>query len=249
MKAICDMNKEELSCLRLQDVPEFLDGESVLHILKTVGALWICDFDDRLPPYHALLKSEKHSAGFADLSILFKFGNMLDIFARQMAERIQDACVGRFDCIAGVPKGATLLAGKLSEIFGVSSFVMTKRNGCIICEENISPDSKVLIVDDVCTDATGFKETLRVLLEKERSLIPTLSFPVILNRGGLEFVYAQEESYEIIPVLDYHIPDWDPQLVACPLCGEGSVPIRPKESEENWKLFTQPPIAVLKRQG
>lgn len=222
------------------DVKKRFSEEELMHIARELGAFWQYDYvaaEKGRVGQHALLKSGRHSDGFFASKILLEHENILEIMARQIART--SSCLG-LSHIAGVPNGATELAQKTAGFLpGVEVVKLEKIDGFIRLLSDIPPGSAVLFVEDFCTRGTGFMEAVHevILRCKDAVVLPWLL--CIINRGGLSVIEMENlGKFLIFPIAEVRITDWEKE--ECPLCKMGSIPVKPKESQENWKGLLSP---------
>ncbi len=239
MSDILQMNDTELRGLNPRDVRQLLAPDEVIHIAKTLGAFWCYDYEAAKigkVGKHALLKSGQHSDGFFFSKILLEPENIRHIFARQMAALIMNLHVGTPQFIAGVPDGATALGQDIAQVLRTQNAAMLKINGEITLLTHITKDKSVLVVEDFCTWATGFREAVEEI--RLNASFPCNILPyslVIINRGGMKSFFCSGQKFTIVPIVEKRIQDWVPEK--CPLCALGSVPVKPKATDENWQAL------------
>lgn len=246
---ITDMDLQDLSKLQIRDIDigvwHRLSFEEFGHIARTLGALWVYNYEAAKRGdvgMHAELKSGLHSNMFFVSRILLEYESILQIMAAQVAMRIRwglsTIATGMPDYIVGVPNGATKLGEKIGKILGIPTIQMAKVEGRIVLETPIEAGKSVLLVEDFCTRGTGFIEAVQVVLRAQpyARIIPL--DPVMLNRGGLESIFIEGLGMvTIVSVVEWQAWDCDP-TVHCELCDMGSIPIEPKQTEETWRLLT-----------
>jgi orotate phosphoribosyltransferase len=138
--------------------------------------------------------------------------------------------------VAGIPDGATKLGEDLAEILGSKVAEMEKVDGKIRIVSQIGPGEKILLCEDFCTRGTGFREAVIDIVSKQPDVDFIFIEPVIINRGGLKCVEVPGVgSFYILASAENRVNDWKPS--ECPLCQMGSIPIKPKEVDENWRLI------------
>ncbi len=238
---IIGMTKSQLLELDPKSVHRSLTADEVLYIATTLGAFWQYDYDAAKQGrvgMHALLKSGLHSDGFFVSKIILEPVNIRRLIAYQVVTRLFEKSMARFDYVVGVPDGATKLGEMIGEILEVPMARMDKVDGRISFATEIMEGAMLLVAEDFCTRGTGFKEG--ILSVKRRC--PYTKFvpydPVIINRGGLKTISIDGVGdFEILPVVEHRIQDWDPDD-HCPLCEMGSEVIKPKVTDENWRLIT-----------
>lgn len=240
MNKILTMQKRELLLLTEMDMPQTISVEEMLHIGKTLGAFWAYDYEAAKRLYsgmHAILKSGLHSDGFFVSRILLEPENIRRLISQQMIKRLREANVPNPDYIAGIPNGATALGSNIAKILGIREACIEKVDGRITLKTNIPSKKTLLLVEDFCTRGTGFKETV-LQIKTEQPTVRILPYnPVIINRGGLrEIIFEGDSNFTILSVAELRIQNWEP--TECPLCFAGSKAIKPKATNENWRLLT-----------
>lgn len=186
---------------------------------------------------HAELKSLNHSDGFFISRILLKEPNIRAIMANQLVMRFNERELSKPDWIVGIPDGATKLGKDVANLMGVRYAEMKKEDGRIVMVSKVEPGESLLLVEDFCTKGTGFTEAVKDIAVKN----PAVKFIplelVIINRGGLnEIVVDGVGAFDIVAAANHRVNDWVP--VECPLCKMGSVAIKPKATDENWRDIT-----------
>lgn len=238
---IQNMELAELLKLKPGDIDRLLTPGEVIHIALTLGAFWRYDYgaarEGRFGK-HAILKSKLHSDGFFISRILLEPENIRLIIADQIVRNLRHSKVLLPDYVAGVPDGATKLGEDIARMLGSKDAVMKKSDGRISLVTEIEPSASVLLVEDFCTRGTGFKEAVNVVATSQpRAGIVPLD-PVILSRGGTKVIIVENVgTFAVLPVVEWRVQDWDP-VKGCPLCDMGSVPIKPKETDESWRDIT-----------
>jgi len=248
---ITEMDREQLLAFDPRDMVRALTTEEVLHIANVFGASWFYDYEaleaGRLG-MHAILNSEKHSDGFFVSRILLEPKNIRCLIVAQMVMLLKAVIIkeGRGKGpthVVGVPKGATVLGREIGRELGLEVLQMHKTDqGQLVVASPVGKTIRVLVAEDVCTTAKGFSTAVQAL----RSVQPEVRFfpydPVIINRGGLGSVSIEGVGeFTVIPVAKKRINDWEPG--ECPLCRQGSDPIKPKATDENWRLITTSQLA------
>jgi orotate phosphoribosyltransferase len=240
------MEKDQLlglhpdSLTRPDEPPRLLTEEEIVYIATTLGAFWAYNYEalrEGKPGFHAELKSGLHSDGFFYSKILLESWNMGVIMADQIALRFKQLAIAEPDWVAGIPKGATKLGEDVAQIMGVKNAEMQKETERIELVSFIGPGESLLLVEDFCTRGTGFTEAVQDILSKQPQVKILPYELVILNRGGLkEIVIEGVGSFQVVAVVEHRVNDWEPE--ECPLCKMGSKPIKPKATDENWRLIT-----------
>ena len=245
MLKIIGMTKDELLGLhpdsfRRPGSIQLLTEEEVVYMAETLGAFWKYNYEAAKKGkvgMHAILKSEWHSDGFFISRILLEPSNIRRIMAEQQVLRFNQLGIPKPDWVAGIPDGATQLGMDVAEVMGVKNAEMRKEDKHIAMVSTIAPDETLLWDEDFCTKGTGLREAVSDVLSKQPKVKILPLELVIINRGGLtEIVMEGVGNFQVVAVADHRINDWPSP--DCPLCKMGSVPIKPKATDENWRLIT-----------
>lgn len=234
---ILQLDKKTILQLQPDDIDRLLSAEEIVYMAKALDAFWAYDYvaaENGQAGKHALLKSGLHSDGFFISRIFLASPNMLEIIAHQLVMHYENLGIQKPDWLVGIPDGATTLGAKVATIMGVKLAEMQKVDGRIMLTSDIPSGDSLLLVEDFCTQATGFTEAV-LDITQYNPLIDIFRYELlIINRGGLKQIIVPEVGiFKIIAAAEYRINDWDEN--ACPLCWTyGSDPIKPKESDENW---------------
>lgn len=233
-KMIVNLNPESLE-------NQLLSKEEIVYIAKTLDSYWEYNYEvarQGKVGYHARLKSGRDSDGFFVSKILLQYPNILAIMANQLVLWFYGLTeFNKPDWAGGIPDGATELGKEVAKIMCVKNLEMKKENGRITLVSFVNADERVLLIEDFCTRGTGFKEAVRDIISKQPKIRFVPCELVIINRGGLKDIMVEEiGSFGIIAAAEHRVNDWDP--TECPLCKMGSIPIKPKATDENWHLIT-----------
>ena len=240
------MTKEELlnlvpGSVSRADNARLLTEEEIVYIAKTLNSYWEYDYEAAKQGRvgkHAELKSLRHSDGFFVSRILLETPNIRAIIAYQLVLRFSQLGISAPNWVAGIPDGATLLGQDVAGFMYVSNIVeMKKENGKISMISAIAPDETLILVEDFCTRGTGFSEAVSEIVSKQPK-VKILPYELaIINRGGLSKIEVKGiGTFKIVAVATHHVNDYDPS--ECPLCKMGSISIKPKATDENWRDIT-----------
>ncbi len=247
MFKIIGMSLKELLKITPDSINWKLTKEEFIYIAKALGAFWQYSYEvakKGKAGFHALLKSGLHSDGFFYSKLLLEPANIRQIMARQLVILFNKLGIAKPDWIVGIPDGATELGKEVAALLGIRHAEMKKIDGRIVLESSIAADETILLIEDFCTRGTGLTEAvIEILLKQPRAkIIPYALY--ILNRGGLSEIEIPAEKTDgkkivikVVPVVDHKINDWE--ATVCPLCKDfGSEVIKPKATDENWRLIT-----------
>jgi len=243
------LNKEQLLALDPKDVLWPLYAEEIFHLWAELNGSWFYDYqalEEGRPGLHAELKSKRCSDGFFMSRAVLQYSNLRKLIANQMVMKLEEfhSTFARPNIVCGIPDGAKELGDNIAQILGlpVCEMVKDKETGKLRLITEVRPGLVVLQVEDFCTRGTAFKEGTKLILDSQPQ---ALIFPyeiAILNRGGLSSIEACGMTYGIGSLVDKQVNDWDP--AECPLCKRGSKRIKPKATEENWRLITTSQLKV-----
>lgn len=217
-----------------------LIGEEVIYIARALEAFWTYDYEALKrgrAGFHAELKSVLHSDGFLVSKVMLAPSNIKVIVAGQIGLKFKQLGLLKPDWVAGIPDGATELGKLVAMLLGTKEAEIKKEEGRITLISDIPAGDTLLPIEDFCTKGTGFKETVKEIISKQPRIEILPVEMVIVNRGGLEEIVVDDVgAFKIVALAEHRINDWKPE--DCPLCKMGSRPIKPKATDENWRLIT-----------
>jgi len=257
---ILELDRQGLIDLDPANVRRKISIEELFHILQTLDALWLYDYaalEKGKKGYHAELKSMLCGDGFVNLkSVLKEYPNIRKVLAYQLVLLIEEKIRGgmrRPTHIAGVPSAASELGEDVAAMMGLKVAVAIKDDeGRIKFTTLLSENDLVLFVEDLCTKATGIKEAITDAVSSGLVNIASIILEevVILSRGGLSEFWAVGKRFGINAAFEHRLHEWMPpdasaELKAqypdanlCPLCTQGVLRLKPKKTDDNWRLIT-----------
>jgi orotate phosphoribosyltransferase len=241
MIKIVGMTGTEITKIDPKSVKRILSFDEIMYIAMALGAFWQYDYfagySKRRWGYHAELKSGRHSDSFFDAKIMLSFPSIKTLLARQMVLRLRRLDTIRPDWVAGVPNGATEFTKEIARITELEFIELVKDNNHIVSPQRLGRGN-LLLFEDVCSSGTGFREAVSAIKLKSPNVRLLPIEPVILNRGWAKRIFIEEEheNFKIVALIKCPMREWEPQ--ECPLCEQGSKAIKPKETNENWRLIT-----------
>jgi len=215
--------------------------------LSELGCLWIHDGNPKRP--HASLTRGNHSNGFFNGSLIINdpglcgqvcldlWGKFLEylktnagfgqrIHSENPKPQIFGTALGANDLtyqlglISGLKRGFTEHVYSVNEQGKLAKTITLKRF-------SFDPGTPILMVEDVMTTGGTTRDSIGVIEEAGGIVLPAVL--VICNRSGMKDL----DGRKIIALIDKELPAWDPGN--CPLCQQGSEPVRPKG---NWDMLT-----------
>ncbi|MBM3272293.1 hypothetical protein FJY94_03410 [Candidatus Kaiserbacteria bacterium] len=230
--------KAQLLQLHIQDPQRLLTWQELAYVAYEFDAIWQYDEDaarEGRPGLHAELKSGKHSGVFFNMKALLEIPELRLLFAKQVALRIRLEHLAQMPTlIAGVPTAATELGKSVAAILGVPHLELAKEDGRIVVAQAIPDRASVMLIEDVCTRATGSTEAGHAIMAANPSARLFDRMAVVLNRGGLGKIDVGTAHLTIDAVVDHPIEDYDPARY-CRYCEDfSSKAIKPKVTPGNW---------------
>ncbi len=253
---ITEMTKDEMLENPMTLFPcRLFSKEEFFHIARVTDAFWQYNYkkaaEEGVVGLHAKLKSGLHSDAFFVSRILLKERIIQEAFAEQMLlvllknivrHNAHEKSLGQKiikkvpKWVAGIPDGATKLGKDLANLMRVKNAEVIKKDGKIEVVTSIPKGEPLLLVEDFCTRGTGWKEAVSDIM-KNQPHVEMIPFALVaLNRGNMKKIKTEKGDFEIISIVDHVISSW--QADDCLLCKMGSVPIKPKETDKNWKMIT-----------
>jgi orotate phosphoribosyltransferase len=194
-------------------------------IFQERGAIWLHDGNPERA--HALLTSGLHSDGFVNCTLITQ--------DPALVQRIlSDEGLGpqlpleRVDWVIGSAMGAITFAFAVAERLGAKAGYTEKEGEEMkLLRFDVGTGNSVLVVEDALSTGTSTPKTIQGILDsgvQKRDLLPAII--CLVNRSGKQTL----DGHEIRSLLNLDIHTWQPS--ECPLCKNGSQPLRPKK---NWR--------------
>ena len=229
-KELLLMEPDQIRQLIREDITWQLSPKALRKIFEACDALWLHDGHPQAP--HAKLTSGKCSDGFVNTLKVLHYTNLCLIMADQLVRILRETFDGKVDWVIGSDHaGATISFAVAAQLGARHEFTEKGPDKTQIWKRfQIKPEATVLQVEELVT-TTGtlhrVREGVRLGNEAEVNFLP-VSMTLVHRSKVTEF-----EGEEILYVVHWDIETWDP--TDCPLCKEGSEPIRPKG---NWARLT-----------
>ncbi|KAA3609560.1 MAG: orotate phosphoribosyltransferase [Planctomycetota bacterium] len=174
---------------------------------------------------HFLLSSGRHAAQYVQCAQVLQYPERAEALCRRLAEQIQAASgeARPYDVVVGPAMGAVTFAYELARALGGRGlFAERHPEGGFQLRRGFRIESheRVLVAEDVVTTGGSAREVLAML---QTLGIRTTAVASLVNRSGANAKPFGELSY--YRLLDLEVPNWTAE--ACPLCQEGSTPIKP----------------------
>ena len=169
---------------------------------------------------HFLLTSGLHSDRYIEKFWLLEQPLALDTVATAMTEGIKPDEV---DVVLGAAIGGILLAGAVGRILARRTLFTERVDGVMTLRRGftLTPDERVLVVEDIVTTGGSVFELLEVVL-KAKAKIQSVVCLVDRSEKGVDFGVPGQV------LLRLPIDTWEPEN--CPLCQQGLPLVKPGRS-------------------
>lgn len=208
-----------------------------IEVYKGLRAYWVYNGDPRTR--HAELTSGKHSSGFFNSRPIVGDPALLAQVASDMVVEISHytTLLNVVNRVVGPETGATKLAeavaAEITQLRGLPcKWASPKKapDGTLYFEEGqekVEADEIVLLVEDVITTGGSVLKAAELCMDARATSLEVIG--CIVNRSGEYEVGGRK----VAALVATNMPTYEPDK--CPLCAEGSKPVRPKD---NWDELT-----------
>ncbi|NMA69498.1 MAG: orotate phosphoribosyltransferase [Desulfitobacterium sp.] len=185
-----------------------LSQEEVLDIFKESGALL---------EGHFLLTSGKHSNQYMQCAKVLQYPHHAARLGEALALAFQDQDI---DLVIGPATGGIIVAHEVGRALGTKAIFAEREQGEMTLRRGfqLEPGQKVLVVEDVITTGGSVKEVIDLV--KAHGAEP-IGVGVLVNRSG----GRAEFPVPFASLLQIEVEAYEAET--CPLCQEGSQPIKP----------------------
>lgn len=211
-----------------------------MELLEKCKAVW---FYQRLPGEpHAVLTAGQHSEGYFHVGLALCFPNVCRILAHHLFQKMiagLPEIEGKIDVVASPTFGAPSLGLEFAAEAGAMS-VFTEKVGeeQIFSERfDIPNGARILIIEDAVSRFTSARKLKSAILKRNSNV-------EFLQKGKRTIVGAVvyrpenllmgDPDFRAVSLVEREIKVWKPEEEECPLCRQGSKPLRPKQ---NWSRF------------
>jgi len=206
-----------------------LSQEEALRWFALCGAVWLHDGKPKSP--HAELTSGMCSNGYFNCPEILKFPNLAEIFACQLARRLQQARIGNIDWVISSAYAAITLGHEVAKRFGVA-FGHTEKDPTDPDQKRmlwrrmqIPAGANVLQIEELGTTLGTTLEVRRAVKEGNTepvNFLPTVGM-LVHRPPKLPIDYGDIRIVSLIEKAIWAVPPAE-----CPLCKAGSPRYRPK---------------------
>ncbi len=185
-----------------------MTSEEVLAIYERTGALLTG---------HFLLSSGLHSDRYLQSALVLQQPDIATKLCGALAERFREM---RIDVVVAPALGGVFVSHETARALGVRALFAERVNGVLTLRRGftIRPGERVLVVEDVITTGKSTKETMAVV-EKEGGKVTAVGSLIDRSGGSAAF------GVPFAALVTLTVPSYQPE--ECPLCKQGSAPIKP----------------------
>lgn len=166
---------------------------------------------------HFVLASGLHSSHYVQCARTLQHPTYAEGLGGCLADRFRDYAV---DAVVSPAVGGLIIGHETARALGVRALfgeredgVMTLRRGFVL-----QPGERVLVVEDVTTTGGSVRELMTLARELKGTVV---GVGAILDRSGGQI----DLGVPLHALLTSGMPAWQPE--ACPLCQQGSAPMKP----------------------
>ena len=166
---------------------------------------------------HFRLSSGLHSPGYLQCALVLSFPRDAEKLGSALAERVSSLGA---TVVLSPALGGIVIGQEVARALGIRALFAERQDGALTLRRGftLSPQDKVLVVEDVVTTAGSTRETMAVAQQHGAPVVGACS---IVDRSGgthgLEVPYAA--------LLPMNVPTY--QEDSCPLCQQGVPVVKP----------------------
>lgn len=166
---------------------------------------------------HFRLTSGLHSGLYVEKFRVLEHPRFTEVLCREIADRYREDGI---TLVVGPAIGGVIIAYEVARALGVRSIFCEREDGKLTLRRGfyISPDDKVLVVEDIVTTGGSVKEVLAVV-EASGAEIAGVGLLVDRSGGKVDLGYRTEA------LLTMQVTTYQPE--SCPLCEEGKPIVKP----------------------
>ena len=166
---------------------------------------------------HFLLSSGRHSDTYMQCAKLFVEPKYSVLFAKELSLLFKEE---EIDYVIGPALGGIILAYEVAKQLKCKNLFAERENGVMTLRRGfeLTPDSRVLVVEDVITTGGSVKEVMEMVNKRQATV---LAVGALIDRSGSKVDFGVPlKSLIQMDIQTYAAND-------CELCKSGSVAIKP----------------------
>ncbi len=166
---------------------------------------------------HFLLTSGLHSGGFVQCAKVLQYPQHAEVMGAGIADHVRDLSI---DVVISPAIGGIVLGQEVGRALGVRAIFGEREQGQMTLRRGfeLAPGERALVVEDVTTTGGSVREVIEVVQARGGQLVAT---GAILDRSNGAATFPAP----FFPLATHHIQTYDANV--CPLCKQGSTPIKP----------------------
>ena len=163
---------------------------------------------------HFRLTSGLHSPGYLQCALVLQYPQHAERLAGAIADRTRDL---RPTVVLSPALGGVVIGQEVGRALGVRAIFAERQDGVMTLRRGftLSPNDRVLVVEDVITTGGSTRETMQVAKAAGGQVVGAAS---IVNRSGT----APQFDVPYVALLEVSLPTYEPET--CPLCAQ-SIPV------------------------
>lgn len=170
---------------------------------------------------HFLLSSGLHSPRYLQCALVMQHPAVAAQLCAALAAKAQaDAAIGKIDLVIAPALGGVIVAHEVARALGVRALFTERQDGGMKLRRGfeLKNGERCLVVEDVVTTGGSTREVMEVVAQYGAVTVGAGS--LIDRSGGAVNLGVPRHALAVLDVPTYQ-PD------NCPLCAEGSKPIKP----------------------
>lgn len=185
-----------------------ISAERVLQIFRETQALL---------EGHFLLTSGLHSGGYVQCARVLQYPQHAEAFGQGLAECFRDL---RPDVVISPAIGGILIGQEVARALGVRALFSEREGGVMTLRRGLTlaPGERAIVVEDVTTTGGSVREVMQVVHERQGQV---LGVGAIMDRSAAPIEFGVPFHRLATLQLSHYAPE------ACPLCQQGSAPVKP----------------------
>ena len=166
---------------------------------------------------HFVLSSGLHSSCYIQCARTLQFPKYAESLGGCVADTYRDYEV---DAVVSPALGGLIIGHETARSLGVRALFGERDNGAMALRRGfaLNPGERVVIVEDVITTGGSVRDLIRLVQDLGATVV---GVGAILDRSGGQV----DLDVPMNPLVTIRVPTYQPD--ACPLCQQGSTPVKP----------------------